>query len=114
LRHVIYSTTLGASIYFLFFALPQFIERIRFPSFQRFLNPPPLLLVKNGHIIERHLKRELITEQELMSQLRQQGVESLKDVKRAFMEADGGISVIRQESQTNSISTSFSHSPHRQ
>ncbi|BAZ70126.1 hypothetical protein NIES4106_49130 [Fischerella sp. NIES-4106] len=49
-----------------------------------------------------------------MSQLRQQGVESLKDVKRAFMEADGGISVIRQESQTNSISTSFSHSPHRQ
>ncbi|KOP27058.1 hypothetical protein AMR41_06800 [Hapalosiphon sp. MRB220] len=67
----------------------------RFPHFQRFLNPPPLLLVKNGRIIERHLKRELITEQELMSQLRQQGVESLKDVKRAFMEADGGISVIR-------------------
>ncbi|PMB49261.1 hypothetical protein CEN39_21580 [Fischerella thermalis CCMEE 5201] len=73
------------------------------PYFQRFLNPPPLLLVKNGRIIERHMKRELITEQELMSQLRQQGVECLKDVKRAFMEADGSISVIRQKAQTDSI-----------
>ncbi|WP_026732566.1 DUF421 domain-containing protein [Fischerella sp. PCC 9605] len=72
------------------------------PAFQRFLNPPPLLLVKNGRIIDRHMKRELITEQELMSQLRQQGVESLKDVKRAFMEADGSISIIRYESKINS------------
>jgi uncharacterized membrane protein YcaP (DUF421 family) len=75
------------------------------PSFQRFLNPPPLLLVKNGCIIDRHMKRELITEQELMSQLRQQGVESLKDVKRAFMEADGSISVIRQKSQGTQVPT---------
>ncbi|MEH1783901.1 MAG: Na-translocating system protein MpsC family protein, partial [Nostoc sp.] len=29
LRHVIYSTMLCASIYFFFFALPRFIERIR-------------------------------------------------------------------------------------
>jgi uncharacterized membrane protein YcaP (DUF421 family) len=40
-----------------------------------------------------------------MSQLRQQGVESLKDVKRAFMEADGSISVIRQKSQGTKVPT---------
>lgn len=66
----------------------------KFPQFQKFLNPPPLMLVKNGRLIERNLAKELITEEEIMSQLRQQGVELLKDVKLAYMEADGGISVI--------------------
>ncbi len=66
----------------------------KFPLIQRFLNPPPLLLVKNGQIITRHLQRELITEQELMSQLRQQGVEFIADVKKAYIESDGSISVI--------------------
>ncbi|WP_017651370.1 DUF421 domain-containing protein [Fortiea contorta] len=73
----------------------------KFPEFQRFLNPPPLLLVKNGRAIERHLQRELITEDELMSKLRQQGVEFLTDVKLAFMEADGSISIITSESKTS-------------
>ncbi|ARV57473.1 hypothetical protein BZZ01_01440 [Nostocales cyanobacterium HT-58-2] len=75
----------------------------KFPRFQRFLNPPPLLLVKNGIIIERHMQRELLTNDELMSQLRQQGVESIADVKRAYMEADGSISVITYSSNTNSV-----------
>ncbi|BAY11431.1 hypothetical protein NIES2098_46140 [Calothrix sp. NIES-2098] len=75
----------------------------KLPQFQRFLNPPPLLLVKNGRIIHRHLERELITEDELMSKLRQQSIEYLEDVKLAFMEADGSISVITSESKTSSI-----------
>ncbi len=66
----------------------------RFPKIQRFLSPPPLLLVKYGHLIQRNLDRELITEGELMSQLRKQGIEKLEEVRMAFMEADGSISVI--------------------
>lgn len=65
-----------------------------FPPLQRFLNPPPLPLVKNGRLIYQNLRRELITEDEFMSQLRQQGVESLAAVKAAYMEADGSISII--------------------
>lgn len=72
------------------------------PGFQRFLNPPPLLLVKNGKMIERHMQRQLITEDELMSQLRQQGVEFIADVKKAYMEADGSISVITYDSKFQS------------
>lgn len=75
----------------------------KIPQFQRFMNPPPLLLVKNGRMIERHLQRELITEEELMSKLRQQGVEFLADVKLAYMEADGRISIITSDSKPNSI-----------
>lgn len=71
----------------------------RFPSFQRFLMPPPMLLVKNGRTVERHMQQELITEEELMSQLRQQGVELITDVKRAYIEPDGRISIITYESK---------------
>jgi len=71
----------------------------KFPAFQRFLNPPPLLLVKNGRIVERHMRRELITQDELMSQLRQQGVEFIADVKKAYIEPDGRVSIITYESK---------------
>ncbi len=67
----------------------------RFPSFQRWLTPPPLELVKDGRILRRNMRRELITEGELMSQLREQGVEDITAVKSAHMESDGRISVIR-------------------
>lgn len=71
----------------------------KFAHVQRFLNPPPLLLVKNGKIIIRHMQQELITEQELMSKLRQQGVEFISEVKKAYMESDGSISVITFDSK---------------
>jgi uncharacterized membrane protein YcaP (DUF421 family) len=71
-----------------------------FPPLQRFLNPPPLPLVQNGRMLHRNMRQELITEDELMSQLRQQGVESLAEVKAAYMEADGSISIIADNSQT--------------
>lgn len=72
----------------------------QFPPFQRFLNPPPLPLVKNGSMLRQNMRQALITEDELMSQLRQQGVESIADVKAAYMEADGSISIIAHDSQT--------------
>jgi len=71
----------------------------RFPALQRFFTPPPLILVKNGKIIRRNMRREMITENELMSQLRKQGVDDMDVVKQAFMEADGSISVIEDESK---------------
>ena len=66
----------------------------RFPRFQRFFHPPPLPLVKGGQILRRNMRRELITEDELMSHLRQQGVDDLSGVKVAYMEGDGRISVV--------------------
>src|SRR4029453_2598094 len=45
----------------------------RFPPGERLLPPPPLLLVKDGRLLRRHMRHELVTEEELMSHLRQQG-----------------------------------------
>lgn len=69
----------------------------RFPRLQRLVRPPPLLLIENGRVLPRNLRRELITQDELLSQLREQGIEDPAQVKRAYMEGDGRISVVPAE-----------------
>ncbi len=43
------------------------------------------------------MKQELITEEEVTSQLRKQGIEDVGGVKLAFIEPDGHISIIKEE-----------------
>ena len=59
------------------------------------LEPPPLPLVTNGQIKRRNLRQELITIDELNSLLREQGIEDLSVVKRACIEPDGQISIVK-------------------
>ena len=72
----------------------------RFPMFERVLHPPPLPLVRDGQMIARNMRRELITHDELMSHLREQGVKDLSEVQSAAMEGDGRISVIKYDEQS--------------
>jgi uncharacterized membrane protein YcaP (DUF421 family) len=67
-----------------------------FPRFRRFVQPEPLLLVRNGRLLKSHLAEELITEEQLKSKLRQHGVENVKEVAKAYMEGSGHISVIKK------------------
>jgi uncharacterized membrane protein YcaP (DUF421 family) len=67
------------------------------PAFQRMVYPKPLPLVKNGQMLWRNMRKELITEEELKSQLREQGVDDLAEVKEAYLEGDGRISVVKRE-----------------
>jgi len=53
------------------------------------------LLIKNGRVQRRNLRSELLRESDLAEQLRLQGVEDFAKVKRAFLEPDGQLSVIR-------------------
>jgi uncharacterized membrane protein YcaP (DUF421 family) len=68
-----------------------------FPVFESLLHPSPVPLVRDGKMIARNMRRELITVDELMSNLREQGVKDLKEVKSASMEGDGRISVVTHE-----------------
>jgi uncharacterized membrane protein YcaP (DUF421 family) len=68
-----------------------------FKIFERLLAPAPLSLVENGRMNRRNMRKELITEEELRSQLRQGGVSKLDEVKRAYLEANGEISVVKKE-----------------
>lgn len=67
----------------------------RFARVERLLRPAPLLLVRNGRMLRQNMKRELISEEELMGQLREQGISRLEEVKRCYMEGDGHVSVVR-------------------
>jgi uncharacterized membrane protein YcaP (DUF421 family) len=66
----------------------------KFTLFDRLLSPSPLLLVKDGKMVKRNLEKEMITEDELMSQLRQQGKDSLKGVRKVYLESNGHFSIL--------------------
>jgi uncharacterized membrane protein YcaP (DUF421 family) len=66
----------------------------RWAAVARIIQPGSLVLVRDGRMLRRNMRRELITEDELYSQLRQQGVEDLTDVKEVRMESQGQFSVI--------------------
>jgi uncharacterized membrane protein YcaP (DUF421 family) len=58
------------------------------------LEGEPLVLVEDGHVIQRHLSRERITIDDLNAQARMQNLESLEDVRWAVLETSGQISFI--------------------
>jgi uncharacterized membrane protein YcaP (DUF421 family) len=89
---VVEGTVLIGTVLFWSYAVEWLAHR--FPAWERLLHPPPLLLVENGKLLRRNMRAELITEAELMAQLREKGLEDLTKVKRACMEADGMISII--------------------
>jgi uncharacterized membrane protein YcaP (DUF421 family) len=74
----------------------------RFPSIQKWVHPPPLPLVEDGKILYRNMRKELITEEELMGVIRKQGLEDIQEVKEAYMESDGHISVIAKATKAPS------------
>nr|WP_238344204.1 YetF domain-containing protein [Ramlibacter lithotrophicus] len=83
----------------------------RFASLRRVLEPQPLPLVRDGRLLRRNMRREFITVEELMSQLREHGLDSLEQVKAATMENDGQISVIRRDGASPPVPSARKHPP---
>ena len=67
----------------------------RFTAVRRLTAPGRLTLIQRGVPQRRNLRREFITMDELHEKLREQGIEKLSEVKAAYLEGDGQISVIR-------------------
>ena len=63
------------------------------------LEGEPVVLVEDGHVIERHLARERITIDDLIAEARRHGHESLVHVRWAVLETSGQISFIRKDGQ---------------
>jgi uncharacterized membrane protein YcaP (DUF421 family) len=77
------------------------IDRVVYsvPALSRALAVEHVCLVRDGTLVRRNMRREAITEAELMSELRLQGIDSLARVRRAYIEADGNISVLKASGQ---------------
>jgi uncharacterized membrane protein YcaP (DUF421 family) len=70
----------------------------RSPSAGRLVRATPTVLLDDGVLRERELERERITPEEIEAAARRAGVDGLAQVRRATLESDGTISVIRRTS----------------
>ena len=66
----------------------------RFRRMRSVLEGQPVVLVENGKMIERNMKRERITVEDIESEGRQQQVTDIADMRWALLETSGRISVI--------------------
>ncbi len=70
----------------------------RFPRIRPVLEGVPIIVVQDGEVIERNLKRERLDVEEIAEQARLQGIAHLADVKWAVLETNGQISFIKSSS----------------
>jgi uncharacterized membrane protein YcaP (DUF421 family) len=69
----------------------------KLPWFRRLIEPAPLPLIKDGKLLRRNMRQELVTEDELISQLREQGLDDPSKVKEAYIESNGQFSVVQKK-----------------
>jgi uncharacterized membrane protein YcaP (DUF421 family) len=72
------------------------LARARSPRFKRWVERPPRVLVRDGEIIYDALRREHLTEEDLVRKLREHDVHSLTEVELVVLETKGGFSVLRR------------------
>ena len=70
----------------------------RFRPLRRMMDGEPIVLLENGRPIERNLRRERLTIEEVAEKARLSQVESLDDVRLAVLETNGDISMIPTKS----------------
>jgi uncharacterized membrane protein YcaP (DUF421 family) len=94
-----YSVT-GALIVIGTFAILQVLVSylsFRFPRLRPALDGEPLVIVQDGKAIEKNMRRERITLEEVMVSARQQQVASLDDIAWAVLETSGKVSIIPKQ-----------------
>ncbi|PZU12344.1 MAG: DUF421 domain-containing protein, partial [Chryseobacterium sp.] len=81
------------------FAANFILKRLMFrhPSFKTFMEEDPVILIKDGVVIQKALDEVKITEDELEEAIREHGVNGIKNVKLSILEVDGNISVISED-----------------
>jgi uncharacterized membrane protein YcaP (DUF421 family) len=68
----------------------------RFPRARPVLEGEPVIVVQDGKVIERNLKRERLTVEEIAEEARRQQIAHLSEVRFAILETSGTISFIKQ------------------
>lgn len=66
----------------------------RFKSADALFQGSPTMLVHDGNLLQEHMRREKISDEELRRAIREHGMENISDVKVAILESDGTLSVI--------------------
>ncbi|MDE1186189.1 MAG: DUF421 domain-containing protein [Pantoea sp.] len=69
--------------------------KTRFPSLEQMAEGGPIILVENGHLLEKRMKMAGISQEDILESARSsQGLERLDQIKYAVFEVNGHISII--------------------
>ena len=74
----------------------------RSETVRKFIHPDPRPLIIDGKLNQQELAHQLISKSELETQLRLQGVEDPSEVKAAYLEGTGELSVIKADESEDS------------
>ncbi len=75
---------------------------LRFPRLARILEGEPTLLIEEGRILNKNLRREVMTRRELERALRKHELDPVTDlplIRRALLEEDGTVSILHQKKE---------------
>lgn len=92
-----------STIVFMERIVAKLIETV--PFFEMLISGKPVLLIKHGKVLEKNIKKENITLEELNSILRLKGVKNTGEVSYAYLEPSGNISVLRLDKPVEGLST---------
>ena len=89
-----YSVTSGVltiSVFALFTVLLSWVQW-RFPVTRAVIRGKPVVIVRDGVLLDVGSRQQRFTETDLLATARQQGIRDLSDVELAILEADGKVS----------------------
>ncbi len=75
----------------------------RFKVFSKFVEGEPLILVVEGKVKDRNMRKAEISTDELLEAVHEHGVQSIRDVNLAVFEVDGNISVMSDDYKRRSV-----------
>ncbi len=80
-------------------------------TISKILSGNPAILISKNNLNYKQLKKERISIEELLEELRTQGYFNLRDVQYAILETDGDLSVVPSPSYDSSKTSDFKHLP---
>lgn len=83
-----------AAASFAAFTVAVSYANFRIPRLRRVLEGEPIVIVRDGKVIEKNLRSQRLTREEVEAEARQQQIDSLEKVNWAILETDGRISFI--------------------
>jgi uncharacterized membrane protein YcaP (DUF421 family) len=84
---------------------------MRFRFFRRIILPQPLCLIKDGVKQEKTLRRELISDEELGEMLREHEIDDISEVRRAYLEPDGQVTMLRKKPGSRAVKSNRNKAP---
>lgn len=88
--HAFWQVIVILAFFVLYLIVVQYLQ-IKSKKIERYLTGNATIVILNGQIIEKDLKKLRMTTEQLEMKLRQKGISYISDIKTATIESDGGL-----------------------